>query len=223
MKSIYARLFALASDEFGVEETKLSADTHLVNDLGADSLDTVEFVMDVEDEFDISIPEDIAETMNTIKSIALFIKSKLPELQLGDPIFHARTDTETVLTDHANTATVLASTPGLHSITSQERTGRSTSQPTLQQPIQPIKRDSTLTPHQREALFKRVPGDVVQFVCNAIRRQSKVQVSDIRRIIEAGGGTLEELGLSSDQMPLFWTHLFEGIYASSVKSSFTPD
>ena len=43
---------------------KITRDTHFVNDLGADSLDTVELVMELEEEFNISIPEDAAEKIN---------------------------------------------------------------------------------------------------------------------------------------------------------------
>ena len=59
MASIQERVIDIVSEQLGVEKDKISRDTHFVNDLGADSLDTVELVMEFEEEFDIDIPEEI--------------------------------------------------------------------------------------------------------------------------------------------------------------------
>ncbi len=61
MASVEERVIDIVAEQLGVEKDKVSRDTHFVNDLGADSLDTVELVMELEEEFDISIPEDSAE------------------------------------------------------------------------------------------------------------------------------------------------------------------
>ena len=54
-------------DKLGVEEDTIKPEAHFVNDLGADSLDTVELIMEFEEEFGIEIPDDVAEKITTIK------------------------------------------------------------------------------------------------------------------------------------------------------------
>lgn len=66
MASIEERVVNIVSESLGVDKEKISRDTHFVNDLGADSLDTVELVMELEEEFDISIPEDAAEKIQRV-------------------------------------------------------------------------------------------------------------------------------------------------------------
>ena len=56
-----------------VEKDKITRDTHFVNDLGADSLDTVELVMELEEEFDINIPDDAAEKIQKVGEAIDFI------------------------------------------------------------------------------------------------------------------------------------------------------
>ncbi len=66
MASIEERVVDIVAEQLGVEKDKVSRETHFVNDLGADSLDTVELVMELEEEFDISIPEDSAEKIQRV-------------------------------------------------------------------------------------------------------------------------------------------------------------
>ena len=66
MASVLERVTDIVSEQLGVDKDKLSADTSFVNDLGADSLDTVELVMELEEEFDINIPDDAAEKIQTV-------------------------------------------------------------------------------------------------------------------------------------------------------------
>jgi acyl carrier protein len=66
MASVEERVIDIVSEQLGVDKEKVSRDTHFVNDLGADSLDTVELVMELEEEFDISIPEDSAEKIQRV-------------------------------------------------------------------------------------------------------------------------------------------------------------
>ncbi len=66
MASVEERVIDIVAEQLGVEKEKISRDTHFVNDLGADSLDTVELVMELEEEFDISIPEDSAEKIQRV-------------------------------------------------------------------------------------------------------------------------------------------------------------
>lgn len=58
----------------GVDESKISRETSFVNDLNADSLDTVELVMELEDEFETSIPDEDAEKIQTVGQAIEFIK-----------------------------------------------------------------------------------------------------------------------------------------------------
>jgi acyl carrier protein len=64
--SVEERVIDIVAEQLGVEREKVSKDTSFVNDLGADSLDTVELVMELEEEFDITIPDDAAEKIQTV-------------------------------------------------------------------------------------------------------------------------------------------------------------
>ncbi len=66
MASVQERVIDIVAEQLGAEKEKINIDTHFVNDLGADSLDTVELVMELEEEFDINIPDDAAEKIQTI-------------------------------------------------------------------------------------------------------------------------------------------------------------
>ena len=60
MASVAERVIDIVAEQLGVSKDQINRDTHFVNDLGADSLDTVELVMELEEEFDISIPKQVA-------------------------------------------------------------------------------------------------------------------------------------------------------------------
>ncbi len=66
MATVEDRVIDIVAEQLGVEKDKIKRETHFVNDLGADSLDTVELVMELEEEFDISIPEDAAEKIQRV-------------------------------------------------------------------------------------------------------------------------------------------------------------
>ena len=66
----------LISNQLNVPEEKITEDSRLIEDLGADSLDTVEMLMAFEEEFGISIPDDEAMKMRTVKDIVDLINSK---------------------------------------------------------------------------------------------------------------------------------------------------
>lgn len=66
----------IISNQLNVAESKITEDSRLVEDLGADSLDTVELLMSFEEEFGISIPDEEAMKMKTIKDIVDLIDSK---------------------------------------------------------------------------------------------------------------------------------------------------
>jgi acyl carrier protein len=62
-------------DKLGVEEDKIVSEASFVDDLGADSLDTVELIMQLEEEFGIEIPDEDAEKMTTVKSVVDYIEA----------------------------------------------------------------------------------------------------------------------------------------------------
>ena len=61
-------------DKLGVEEDSIKSEAHFVDDLGADSLDTVELIMEFEEEFGIEIPDDDAEKITTVGSAVEYIE-----------------------------------------------------------------------------------------------------------------------------------------------------
>lgn len=64
--SVEQRVIDIVAEQLGVDKDKIKQESNFVNDLGADSLDTVELVMELEEEFDISIPDDAAEKIQTV-------------------------------------------------------------------------------------------------------------------------------------------------------------
>ena len=63
-------------DHLGIDESKVALDSKFIDDLGADSLDTVELVMAFEEKFGIEIPDDAAETILTVQNAVDFIDNK---------------------------------------------------------------------------------------------------------------------------------------------------
>lgn len=66
MSEIASKVKAIIVDKLGVEESEVTPTASFTNDLGADSLDTVELIMEFEKEFDISIPDEEAEKISTV-------------------------------------------------------------------------------------------------------------------------------------------------------------
>src|SRR3990170_3167687 len=66
MSDISSRVKSIIIDKLGVEESEVTSEASFTNDLGADSLDTVELIMEFEKEFDISIPDEQAENIQTV-------------------------------------------------------------------------------------------------------------------------------------------------------------
>ena len=73
MSDVADRVKSIVVEHLGVDEAKVSEDASFIDDLGADSLDTVELVMAFEEEFDIEIPDDAAEKITTVKDAIDFI------------------------------------------------------------------------------------------------------------------------------------------------------
>ncbi len=66
MASVEERVTDIVAEQLGVSKDQITLETSFVNDLGADSLDTVELVMELEEEFDITIPDEAAEKIQTV-------------------------------------------------------------------------------------------------------------------------------------------------------------
>jgi acyl carrier protein len=75
VQEIQERVIAIVAEQMGVDKAEIKRDTHFVNDLNADSLDTVELVMEFEDEFETSIPDEEAEKIQTVGQAIDYIKS----------------------------------------------------------------------------------------------------------------------------------------------------
>ena len=74
---ILEKIQHILAQQFEVSAGSISADTNIVDDLGADSLDVVELIMSVEDEFGLSIPDEDATELVTVGKIVEYIESKL--------------------------------------------------------------------------------------------------------------------------------------------------
>ncbi len=66
IQAIESRVIEIISEQMGVDKSEITRETSFINDLNADSLDTVELVMEFEDEFDMSIPDEEAEKIQTV-------------------------------------------------------------------------------------------------------------------------------------------------------------
>jgi len=74
MSDIEARVKKIIVEKLGVDEKEITNEASFTNDLGADSLDTVELIMEFEKEFNITIPDDQAETITTVGQAINYIK-----------------------------------------------------------------------------------------------------------------------------------------------------
>ncbi len=83
IKAIEEKVIEIICEQMGTEKSEITRETSFINDLNADSLDTVELVMEFEDEFDTSIPDEEAEKIQTVGAaidyIAKVIQSKNQE------------------------------------------------------------------------------------------------------------------------------------------------
>jgi len=75
MSNVSTKVKAIIVDKLGVDENEVTNEASFTNDLGADSLDTVELIMEFEKEFDIQIPDDKAESITTVGEAISFIEA----------------------------------------------------------------------------------------------------------------------------------------------------
>ena len=75
---ILGKVQKIVSEQLGVDVAEVKPEASFANDLGADSLDTVELVMALEEEFDIEIPDEAAEGIGTVQAAVDFIEEKAP-------------------------------------------------------------------------------------------------------------------------------------------------
>jgi len=76
-KEIFDKVQKIVSEQLGVDVSEVTPQASFANDLGADSLDTVELVMALEEEFDIEIPDEAAEEIATVQSAVDYINNKV--------------------------------------------------------------------------------------------------------------------------------------------------
>ena len=84
MSSIEERVKKIVVEQLGVSDDQVTPDASFVDDLGADSLDTVELVMALEEEFDAEIPDDEAEKITTVKQAVEFIQKNMAFANLSN-------------------------------------------------------------------------------------------------------------------------------------------
>ena len=72
---VLEKVKAILAEQFDVDENKITADTDLQEDLGADSLDVVDLLMSIEDEFDVEVPDEEIENIKTVGDIVKYVES----------------------------------------------------------------------------------------------------------------------------------------------------
>ena len=72
---VLEKVKAILAEQFDVEEDKITADTDLQEDLGADSLDVVDLLMSIEDEFVVEVPDEEIENIKTVGSLVSYIEA----------------------------------------------------------------------------------------------------------------------------------------------------
>lgn len=73
---VFDKIKSIIVEQLGVEESQVALDTHLMKDLEADSLDAVEIIMAIEDEFDLEVPDEAAEKFQSVGDIVKYVEEK---------------------------------------------------------------------------------------------------------------------------------------------------
>ncbi len=77
--AVESKVKSIVAEQLGVEEHRITKDSSFVEDLGADSLDIVELVMTMEEQFGVEIPDDQAESIKTVKDAIAYINAHCPD------------------------------------------------------------------------------------------------------------------------------------------------
>ena len=83
---VFDKIKGIIAEQLGVEEDAVKTETHLMKDLEADSLDAVEIIMAIEDEFDIEVPDEDAEKFQTVGDIIKYVEEKAEDSRSGKPV-----------------------------------------------------------------------------------------------------------------------------------------
>jgi len=83
VQAIEKKVIKIVADQMGTEEAEITRETSFINDLNADSLDTVELVMEFEDEFNTSIPDEEAEKIQTVGAAIDYILNMVKQKEQG--------------------------------------------------------------------------------------------------------------------------------------------
>lgn len=75
--SVFEKLQKLISEQLEIDVDDIAADSELINDLGADSLDIVDLVMSIEDEFEVEVPDEAVESMKTVDDAVKYIEDHM--------------------------------------------------------------------------------------------------------------------------------------------------
>lgn len=74
---VFEKIKAILAEQLDIDENAISSDSMLVEDLGADSLDAIDIVMSIEDEFNIEVPDEIVEKMESVSDILTFVENNV--------------------------------------------------------------------------------------------------------------------------------------------------
>ena len=74
---IFEKLKAIIADQLELDEETISYDSHILDDLGADSLDVVDLIMSVEDEFGVEVPDEALENIRTVEDMVKYIEDNM--------------------------------------------------------------------------------------------------------------------------------------------------
>lgn len=77
VKKVFDKIKTIIVDQLGIDENKITPEASFIDDLGADSLDMVELIMAIEEEFEIEVPEEEAENITTVSDAMNYISSKI--------------------------------------------------------------------------------------------------------------------------------------------------
>ncbi len=73
---VFEKVRSILSEQFDVEEDSITLETSIINDLGADSLDVVDLLMNIDDEFGVEVPDEDVEKVKTVEDLVAYIEAR---------------------------------------------------------------------------------------------------------------------------------------------------